>query len=93
MLSKIEEFTLNYKKIFKLKGYLDKNYIKLNPKKTAKVIKKLRLKNHYSQYTLADRLNISRQAISKWERAESIPSRETLLKLSKIFNISINDLL
>ena len=77
-------------KIFK---YNDIDPVKLNPKKTGNKIKELRIKNGYSQYTLAYRIRISRQAVSKWERGIGVPSRETLLKLSKLFKVSINDLL
>ena len=64
---------------------------KLDAKKTGKFIKDLRIKEGYSQYKLAYRINISRQAVSKWERGITIPSRESLLKLSDLFNISINE--
>lgn len=92
-LSVLEKFAINYRRIFKLKGYCDKNYVKLNPTKTGRIIKKLRIENGYSQYTLADKLEISRQAVSKWERGVAIPSTETLIKLSEAFKVSINDLL
>lgn len=46
-----------------------------------------------SQEELATKLNISRQSISKWERGQSYPSIETLLKLSDIFQITLDELL
>lgn len=46
-----------------------------------------------SQEHLAAKLNISRQSISKWERGQSYPSIETLIKLSDIFEISLDELL
>lgn len=67
--------------------------VKLDPVKTGKFIKRLRKKNGYSQYTLAAEIKISRQAVSKWERGITIPSRETLIKLSNLFDMTINDLL
>ena len=46
-----------------------------------------------SQEDLAAKLNISRQSISKWERGQSYPSIETLIKLSDIFQITLDELL
>lgn len=84
---------VNYYKVFNCKNFLDQNFIELNKEKIGKFIKKLRLKNKMSQYVLADKIKISRQAISKWERGESAPSREILIKLSDIFKVSINEFL
>lgn len=53
----------------------------------------LRKTNNLSQEDLADKLEISRQAISKWECEEALPDTENLIKLSKIYNISIDELL
>ena len=53
----------------------------------------LRKKNHYTQEDLAKQLLISRQAISKWETGITIPDLEILLKISKLYNITINDIL
>ena len=54
---------------------------------------KLRKENGYSQETLAEKLNVSRQAVSKWERGESSPDSDNLIALAKIYNISFDDLL
>ncbi|HNX16540.1 MAG TPA: helix-turn-helix transcriptional regulator [Bacilli bacterium] len=54
---------------------------------------KLRKKNGYSQEELADRLGLSRQAVSKWERAEASPDTDNLICLAKLYNVSIDDLL
>ena len=56
-------------------------------------IKYLRLKNRMTQSELAERVNIERSAIAKWEAGRSIPSGEVLLVLSKIFGVSINYLM
>ncbi len=56
-------------------------------------IYKLRTKKGLTQQGLADLIPISRQAVSKWERGITIPDSSTLLILSKIFNVSINDIL
>jgi len=52
----------------------------------------LRKKKGYSQDELAEKLNISRQAVSKWERAESFPDTENLIALSRLYNISLDRL-
>ena len=53
----------------------------------------LRKKHGYSQEELADKLGISRQAVSKWERAESSPDTDNLICLAKLYNISLDELL
>lgn len=52
----------------------------------------LRKQNGLSQEELAEKLGISRQAISKWERAEASPDTENLIALAKIYNISLDKL-
>ena len=52
----------------------------------------LRKENGYSQDELAEKLNISRQAISKWERAESLPDTENLIALSRLYNVTLDEL-
>ena len=44
---------------------------------------KLRKENNLSQEALANKLGISRQAVSKWERAEASPDTDNLISLSK----------
>lgn len=58
-----------------------------------KIIKELRINNNLTQEKLASRLNISRQAVSRWEQGETVPNIDTLKIISKEFNISINILL
>ena len=53
----------------------------------------LRKSRCYTQVDLAKRLNVSRQAVSKWETGTTVPDLETLLKLSKLYDITINDIL
>ena len=53
----------------------------------------LRKKYGYSQEELASKLGISRQAVSKWERAESSPDTDNLICLAKLYNCSLDDLL
>jgi transcriptional regulator with XRE-family HTH domain len=47
----------------------------------------------YSQEELADLLNVSRQAVSKWERGEASPDTDNLIALAKIYNITIDQLI
>ena len=54
---------------------------------------KLRKKNGLSQEELADKLGISRQSVSKWERAESSPDTDNLICLAKIYGVSLDELL
>ena len=56
-------------------------------------LQKLRKENGYSQEELADKLGISRQAVSKWERAESSPDTDNLIVLARLYNISLDELL
>ena len=54
---------------------------------------KLRTDRNMSQGDLADTLGVSRQSISKWETNSSVPELDRLVKLSEIFNVSIDDLI
>ncbi len=58
-----------------------------------KKIMKLRKQHNMSQEELANILYISRQNLSKWELGLSMPSIETVLELTKIFNVSIDEIL
>ena len=60
---------------------------------TKDVIFKLRTTNGLSQDELAEKVYVTRQAVSRWENGETIPNTETLKLLSKLFNVSINTLL
>jgi len=53
----------------------------------------LRKKNNLSQEALAGKLGISRQAVSKWERAEASPDTDNLILLARIYDISLDELL
>lgn len=60
---------------------------------TKDVILALRVKNGLSQEELAERVFVTRQAVSRWETGETTPNTETLKLLSKQFDVSINTLL
>lgn len=65
----------------------------MNYKKIGNYIKKKRTEKNYSQYTLADELFISREAISKWERGVSLPDISILSKLAQILDVTIESIL
>jgi transcriptional regulator with XRE-family HTH domain len=54
---------------------------------------KLRKQMGLSQEELAEKIGVSRQAVSKWERSESSPDTDNLIALSKIYGISIDEML
>ena len=60
---------------------------------TKDVIYELRTKKGLSQDELAEKVFVTRQAVSRWENGETVPNTETLKRLSDLFNISINTLL
>lgn len=55
-------------------------------------LQKLRKASNITQEQLADKLNVSRQAVSKWESGASYPEMDKLIQMSKIFNCSLDDL-
>ena len=60
---------------------------------TKEVIYDLRTKNGLSQDDLAEKVYVTRQAVSRWENGETVPNTETLKLLSRLFHVSINTLL
>ena len=54
------------------------------------IIMELRTKNGLSQDELAEKVYVTRQAVSRWETGETTPSTEALKLLSKLFDVSIN---
>lgn len=59
----------------------------------AQRLAELRRAKGYSQEALANRLGLSRQAVSKWERAESSPDTENLIALARLYGVSLDELL
>ncbi len=57
------------------------------------ILKNLREKNRLTQDQLAERVMVSRQAVSRWENGVTQPNTDTLKLLSKVFDVSINTLL
>ena len=60
---------------------------------TKDVLRDLRTKNGMSQEELAEKVFVTRQAVSRWENGETVPNTETLKLLSGLFGVSINTLL
>lgn len=60
---------------------------------TKDVLLNLRTKAGFSQDELAQKLFVTRQAVSRWENGETVPNTETLKLLSRLYNVSINTLL
>lgn len=60
---------------------------------TKNIILKLRMQKGLSQDELAEKIMVTRQAVSRWENGETVPNTETLKLLSKEFDVSINTLL
>ena len=56
-------------------------------------IRGLRRKSGLSQEELADKLDVSRQAVSKWETGAAVPATETLVQLADFFDVSLDFLL
>ena len=61
--------------------------------KTKNIILKLRTERGMSQDDLADKVMVTRQAVSRWENGDTVPNTDTLRLLSKEFDVSINTLL
>ena len=60
---------------------------------TKKIILKLRTERGMSQDELANKVMVTRQAVSRWENGDTVPNTDTLRLLSKEFDVSINTLL
>ncbi len=60
---------------------------------TKEILRSIREKNNLTQEQFAERINVTRQAVSRWENGETQPNTEMLKVLSKEFGVSINTLL
>ena len=60
---------------------------------TSEVLKDLRMKRGITQDEMAERLFVTRQAVSRWENGETTPNVDTLKLISKTFDVSVNTLL
>lgn len=64
----------------------------MDQERIGKFIKEIRKKNNLTQKELADRYNVTYQAVSKWENGKNLPDKSLIKQMSKDFNISIDDL-
>ena len=60
---------------------------------TANRLYELRKKQGLSQEELAEKLGVSRQAVSKWERSEASPDTDNLIALAKIYGLTLDQLI
>ncbi len=60
---------------------------------TGEILRELRTREGLSQDALAEKVFVTRQAVSRWENGETVPGTETLKLLSRLFGVSINTLL
>lgn len=65
----------------------------MNTQLIADYLKRLRREHDLTQEDLAEELHISRQAVSRWETGSALPDSEVLLQLSKLYHLSINEIL
>ena len=65
----------------------------IDSKAVGNKINKLRVDNKLSQDQMAEKLFVTRQAISKWELGQALPSIDSLLQMSEIFKVSFENIL
>ena len=65
----------------------------MDQEKVGKFIKYIRIKNKLTQKDLASMLNVTYQAVSKWERGLNVPDIAIMMKISKLFNVDISEIL
>ncbi len=65
----------------------------MDQKEFGKLIKEIRKKNNLTQKDLANKYNVTYQAVSKWENGKNMPDVSLIKEISKDFNVSIDDLL
>lgn len=56
-------------------------------------LKTLRVKNEYSQEQLAEMLNVSRQAVTKWENGKGMPDISNIKAIAEVFDVTLDSLL
>ena len=64
----------------------------MDQEKFGKIIKDIRKKNNLTQKQLADKYNVTYQAVSKWENGINMPDMSLIKQISKDFNISLEDI-
>ena len=61
--------------------------------KVSKFIKEIRIRNDLTQKEFAKMLNVTYQAVSKWERGLNLPDIFIMMEISKLFNVDISEIL
>ena len=61
--------------------------------KVSKNLKKIRTEKKLTQDALAEKLHVTRQAISSWECGTTLPDVENLCNLARVFNVTVDELL
>ena len=61
--------------------------------KTGLLIKEQRIKTGLSQSMLAEKMHVSREAVSKWENGHNLPDASIMLQLAEVLNVTVDDLL
>ena len=64
----------------------------MNQEKFGAFIKKIRKKNNLTQKQLAEKYNVTYQAVSKWENGRNMPDTYLIRQISKDFNVSLDEL-
>ena len=67
--------------------------MKVDPEKVGREISALRKRKQLTQNELGERLNISYQAVSKWERGEALPDTSILVSLAHVLETSVDNIL
>ena len=65
----------------------------MDQEKIGQFIKQIREENHLTQKEFADQLNVTFQAVSKWERGKNIPDIAVLKEISERFHVNVDELL
>lgn len=56
-------------------------------------LKRLRKINQFTQEVVAEKINVSRQSVAKWESGETLPDLESCMSLAKLYNVKLDDLI
>ncbi|MFS0780146.1 helix-turn-helix domain-containing protein [Bacillus sp. 1P06AnD] len=55
-------------------------------------LKRLRMSNHFTQEEIAEKLNVSRQAVAKWEKGETMPDISSCMVLANLYHVTLDNL-
>lgn len=56
-------------------------------------LKRLRKINQFTQEVVAEKINVSRQSVAKWESGETLPDLESCMNLARLYNVKLDDLI